>query len=380
MAAGLVSHRQQNELSSLYALDFVLGNAQLRRINEIVGGVHEHYGRGDLLQIRRGIIIAGGFNGVENVVGVGISEACFHEIVDVGVRHLARGIVLLVLERGGAGDDEEVERRAEAERLLRVLAALVVGGQANGVDHHLTPPTVTSSNLHRQAGERHGCIHEARIRFEPDPRMHAPHRGTHDQAQMVDMQAFGEEKVLGGDHVVVVVVRKAGAQSITGFAGATVADVVGENDEVLSRVEELAGAEEHTCKARAYELLATASGPVQDKDRVSGATPRVSLGAAIGGVMDLKFWEGFAAAELKIAGDEVVLFGILRKRRGREEEKNGKDLHGVEASHFRPPTFKRKHKVIADGGLLSCMQASPLPLGPREDAACFPRFPRYAAI
>jgi len=90
--------------------------------------------------------------------------------------------------------------------------------------------------------------------------------------------------------------------------------------------------------------------------------------------MDLKFCEGFPAAELKIAGDEVVLFGILRKRYGPEEEKNGKELHGVEASHFRPPTFKRKQKVIADGGYsLECKPARCLLV--RENGGMFPSLP-----
>ena len=91
--------------------------------------------------------------------------------------------------------------------------------------------------------------------------------------------------------------------------------------------------------------------------------------------MDLKFWKGFAAAELKIAGDEVMLFAILRNRRGREEEKHGKELYGVEPSHFRPPTFKRNIKVTATAASLRAGQ--PARLVVREKCGMFPLASRF---
>ena len=61
---------------------------------------------------------------------------------------------------------------------------------------------------------------------------------------MVDVQAFDEHLVLRADHVVVVVLGELHAEAVGRFGGLAVADVVGEDEEVLGDVERLAGAEE----------------------------------------------------------------------------------------------------------------------------------------
>ena len=53
-----------------------------------------------------------------------------------------------------------------------------------------------------------------------------------------------EHGVLGGDHVVVVILGELHAQAVGGFGGLAVADVVGEDEEVFCDVERLAGAKE----------------------------------------------------------------------------------------------------------------------------------------
>ncbi len=54
---------------------------------------------------------------------------------------------------------------------------------------------------------------------------------------MIDVEAVMHERVLGRDHVVVVVVRKARMQSVARLRGFSVADVVGEDDEMRRGIE-----------------------------------------------------------------------------------------------------------------------------------------------
>ena len=70
------------------------------------------------------------------------------------------------------------------------------------------------------------------------------------------------------DHVVVVVLRKAHAHSVAWLAGTSVADVIGEDDEVAAGIEQLARSKQHIGKMRSQELLPGASGAVKDKQRV----------------------------------------------------------------------------------------------------------------
>ena len=65
---------------------------------------------------------------------------------------------------------------------------------------------------------------------------------------MVDAEPVRQQLVLRRDHVVVVVLRKACAQSVAGLAGLAVSNVVGQDDEVAIHVEQLPRTEQHTGK------------------------------------------------------------------------------------------------------------------------------------
>ena len=86
VAGGLVAERQHHRASPGHADDFLLEDLQLRRIDEIVGGVHRQERSLDLLEIRPRIVVAGRLQRVEDVVGV----AGLDVGVDVGVDLLVR--------------------------------------------------------------------------------------------------------------------------------------------------------------------------------------------------------------------------------------------------------------------------------------------------
>ena len=56
---------------------------------------------------------------------------------------------------------------------------------------------------------------------------------------MVDTESLLEQFMLSGHHVVVIVVRKVRVQSIAGLARLSMTDVVGQNDKVSARVQQL---------------------------------------------------------------------------------------------------------------------------------------------
>src|SRR5580692_2916876 len=67
---GLFRSRQQKKSSILYALDLALGDAEFRRIDEIIRGIDEHHLGANGLQFRGGIVVARGVYRIEKIVGV----------------------------------------------------------------------------------------------------------------------------------------------------------------------------------------------------------------------------------------------------------------------------------------------------------------------
>ena len=131
------------------------------------------------------------------------------------------------------------------------VVAVVPGGVALDVfDGHVAHHAVAAGDLGGKAGERHECVGEAGVGFAPDEGLHAAHGGAHDEAEVVDVQAFEEHLVLRADHVVVVVVREVHLEAVGGLGAVALADVVGEDEEVLGDVERLAGAEEDVGEER----------------------------------------------------------------------------------------------------------------------------------
>ena len=70
---------------------------------------------------------------------------------------------------------------------------------------------------------------------------------------MIDVETLHQHGVLGGDHVIVVVLRELHPQAIGRLAGFAMADVVGKNDVELRDVERLSRSKQHIGKDRVQQ-------------------------------------------------------------------------------------------------------------------------------
>src|SRR6266849_3943832 len=57
VASRLLADRQEDEPRVFHFFDFAVGDAQLRRVDEVVRGIDVHDVRGDFLELRRWIVI-----------------------------------------------------------------------------------------------------------------------------------------------------------------------------------------------------------------------------------------------------------------------------------------------------------------------------------
>ena len=175
--------------------------------------------------------------------------------------------------------------------------------RADGLDGHVAHHAVAAGDLDGQAGEGREGVGEIGIGLAPDEGLHAAHGGAEDEAQVIDVQAVGEHGVLGGDHVVVVVVGEVHAEAVGGLAGLAVADVVGEDDEVFGDVEGLAGAEEDVGEDRVEEGVSVAAGAVEEEDGVIDVAGGVAVRRAEGEVVEFELRDGLAGAEVEVRDD-----------------------------------------------------------------------------
>ena len=162
---------------------------------------------------------------------------------------------------------------------------------------HVAPHAVAAGEFDGEAGEGGEGVGELGVGLAPDEGLHAAHGGAEDEAEVIDVEAFGEHGVLGGDHVVVVVLGEVHAEAVGGFGGLAVADVVGEDEEVLCDVEGLAGAEEDVGEDGVEEGVGVAAGAVEEEDGVVGVAGGVAMGFAEGEVVEVQF--GMVSPSLK---------------------------------------------------------------------------------
>jgi len=124
---------------------------------------------------------------------------------------------------------------------------------------------------------------------------------------------FGEEAVVSQDHIIIGIFGESHVQAgVTGFAGISVADGVGEDDIVFGGVEQLAGFEEVAGEELVDEIMSVAGGPVHDENGVGGLAVGVFDGFAEGGVVHGEGGEGGLAALEGEIGDLVVRFCRVR--------------------------------------------------------------------
>src|SRR5262249_29175335 len=144
------------------------------------------------------------------------------------------------------------------------------------------------------------------------PAVHAAHAGAHDEFQVGDVEVIGEQSMLRFNHVGVAIVREFRSQAVGGFGGFSVADVVGEDEEVFGGIEGLALVEGFIAEVFGKESAAVAGGAVEDEDGVLRDSFVVGDWFTEGAVMNTKFGEGFAGGELKIGDDVIALINFER--------------------------------------------------------------------
>ena len=206
---------------------------------------------------------------------------------------------------------------AQAFGGLGGVVAVLPGGIVLDVLHgHVAHHAVAAGEFDGEAGEGGESVGELREGLAPDEGLHAAHGGAEDEAEMVDVEAFDEHGVLGGDHVVIVVLGEVHAEAVGGFAGLAVADVVGEDEVVLGDVEGLAGAEEDVGEDGVEEGVGVAAGAVEEEDGVVGVAGGVAVGLAEGEVVEFELGEGFAGAEAEVFDDVGAVLGGPLSGRG----------------------------------------------------------------
>src|SRR3954468_4122190 len=99
---------------------------------------------------------------------------------------------------------------------------------------------------------------------------------------MLNSKTLCNQSILSVDHVVVIVFRKLGSQSVRRLGSLPGADRVRENYEIFACVERLPIAKQLTCKSWGQHPSARTTGPVQHKHRLTRR-------GADGCVMDAEF-------------------------------------------------------------------------------------------
>ena len=117
---------------------------------------------------------------------------------------------------------------------------------------------------------------------------------------------LGEQPVLRGDHVVVRVLREFRMQPIAGLTRSAVPNAVGQHDEILRAVEQLAGCEEFAGIRGGKKAAPRPAGAVQNHDRVANDASGIALRCAERGVVESQLGESFTRAKGEILDDEVA--------------------------------------------------------------------------
>ena len=309
----LVRRRQQDVAAAFHARHQLFHDPQLRRVHHIVCGIDREEARGDLLEVRRRIVVARRVELIEHVVGVVGGDARPQLSLVPGVGGVTRRSRLVPADRAAGHHHQKIDGADHpGVRWLGVVAVLVRGIARDAVHDHRAHDPVSARNLRRRAGERHEAVDKVRIHLTPGPAVHRPHRGAEHETEVRHLQAVNEHRVLRANHVVVGVLRKARVQTVAWLAGFSVADAVGQDDEIARRIEDLAGAEQFTAEGLRQERRAGAAGAVENHHGVPDDARGISLRSPDRPIVEVEGRQRLAGAEPEIAGDEIA-FG----RRGK---------------------------------------------------------------
>src|SRR6185437_11487292 len=178
VAVGLVGDGDEDELRVRHFPGELFGDAELGRIDVVVGGVDVHDGDGDAAEVGLGVVVPRGVHVIDHVVRVDVRGGALEVVVDVLLGGGASGCGLLEHERSGAHDEEHLVGGADAVERLGGVVAVVPGGVALDVfDGHVAHHAVAAGDLGGEAGEGHERVGEAGVGFAPDEGLHAAHGG-----------------------------------------------------------------------------------------------------------------------------------------------------------------------------------------------------------
>src|ERR1041384_1754763 len=133
------------------------------------GGVGGRGGGFVFSQVGGGVVIVGGFDGVENIVGIGGIHGFVGSRVDQFVG-LGGGGGFAVADEGiAAHEEEQLGGEAEAAGLVRGLGVVPLGVGADHLADHMSPHAVAAGNLGGEGGQGHEGVHEIGVLLAPEP-------------------------------------------------------------------------------------------------------------------------------------------------------------------------------------------------------------------
>src|SRR5512146_1135543 len=169
-----------------------------------------------------------------------------------------------------------------------------------------------SMGMHAHGHER---VDELGIRLPPDEGLHASHRCSEHETQMIDVEPLDKHRMRRPDHVIVRVAGKLHPQTVGRFAGLPVADLIREDDEVSSDVQGLPGPKQHVRKHRVEQRMRIPAGAMDQQDGIDGVSRRVAPRLTERYVMKPQIRQRLARAEAEVVDVvDAVADGPVRRR------------------------------------------------------------------
>jgi hypothetical protein len=152
------------------------------------------------------------------------------------------------------------------------------------------------------------------------------------EAQMGDLQAFGDHPMRAIDHVVITVVRKIALEPVGGLARAAATEGIRDDDEVSPGIQRLSVLEQLVGQGRSQPVGAGAGIALQQQHAIDDLACAVAFRRTEGAVVQFELRQGLAADKFVVRDDEVALLVVgpvsvfgLDKRGCGDADKGGED-------------------------------------------------------
>ena len=175
MAARFIAERNHDCAAVRDALDLAFKDAELRRIDQVIGRIDCQQRRLGFFKVGSWIIIARSFQRVEHIICVISLDDLLDKLVENFICFRKRRRVLLTQHWIAAHEPQHLGGSAQTRCLRSILATVPGGIIANRVDDDATPRAIAPGDLSRQTCQRHQCVHEIGMQFSPQPGVHSAH-------------------------------------------------------------------------------------------------------------------------------------------------------------------------------------------------------------